>query len=144
MTGPAVIADRERRARLANMRQELLAPVAALVGYGELLTEEADRLELGQLAPDLGRILGAARDLLELVNRLLEEAAASDQPSRADIETIQVRMRHDLRNPLNAIKGYAELVLEELDEQGGAALRADLEALLGECGTQATRPSFAS
>ena len=71
------------------MRQELLAPVAALVGYGELLTEEADRLELGQLAPDLGRILGAARDLLELVNRLLEEAAASDQPSRADLETIQ-------------------------------------------------------
>src|SRR5262249_19992080 len=131
--GPAVIADRERRARLANMRQELLAPVAALVGYGELLTEEADRLELGQLAPDLGRILGAARDLLELVNRLLEEAAASDQPSRADLETSQVRMRHDLRNPLNAIKGYAELVLEELDEQGGAALRADLEALLGEC-----------
>jgi DNA-binding response OmpR family regulator len=106
--------------------------VTGLVGYGELLTEEADRLELGQLAPDLGRILSAARDLLELVNRLLDEAAASDQPSRADLETIQVRMRHDLRNPLNAIKGYAELVLEELDEQGGAALRADLEALLGE------------
>ena len=45
---------------------------------------------------------------------------------------IQVRIRHDLRNPLNAIKGYAELVLEELDEQGGAPLRADLEALLNE------------
>ena len=37
VTEPAVIADRERRARLANMRQELLAPVTALVGYGELL-----------------------------------------------------------------------------------------------------------
>ncbi|HSA79830.1 MAG TPA: adenylate/guanylate cyclase domain-containing protein [Geminicoccaceae bacterium] len=132
MTELAVIADRERRARLANMRQELLAPATALAGYGELLTEEADRLELGELAPDLKRILTAAHDLLELVNRLLDEASASDQPSRADLDTIQTRMRHDLRNPLNAIKGYAELLLEELDEQGGAALRADLEALLGE------------
>jgi hypothetical protein len=32
VTGPAVIADRERRARLANMRQELVATVAELVG----------------------------------------------------------------------------------------------------------------
>jgi adenylate cyclase len=132
VTEPAVIADRERRTGLANMRQELLAPATALAGYGELLTEEANRLELGELAPDLERILTAAHDLLELVNRLLDEASASDQPSRADLDTIQVRMRHDLRNPLNAIKGYAELLLEELDEQGGAALRADLEALLGE------------
>ena len=93
------------------MRQELLAPVTALVGYGELLTEEAERLELGDLAPDLERILTAAQDLLELVNRLLDEAAAPAQPSRADLEAIQAKMRHDLRNPLNAIKGYAELLL---------------------------------
>ena len=130
MTEP--VADRERRARLANMRQELLAPVTGLVGYGELLSEEADRLELGELAPDLERILTAAKDLLELVNRLLDEAAASDRPSPADLDVIQVKIRHDLRNPLNAIKGYAELLLEELDELGGAPLRADLEALLTE------------
>ena len=116
------------------MRQELLAPVTGLVGYGELLTEEAGRLELGELAPDLERILTAAKDLLELVNRLLDEAAASDQPSPADLDVIQVRIRHDLRNPLNAIKGYAELLLEELDELGGAPLRADLEALLNRIG----------
>jgi signal transduction histidine kinase len=90
MTGPAGIADRERRARLANMRQELLAPVTALVGYGELLREEADRLGIGELAPDLERILTAAGDLLELVNRLLDEAAASEQPTGADLDAIQV------------------------------------------------------
>jgi adenylate cyclase len=129
---PAVTADRKRRARLANMRQELLAPVTALVGYAELLCEEADRLAIDELAADLERILTAARDLLELVNRLLDEAAASDQPTGSDLEVIQVRIRHDLRNPLNAIKGYAELLLEELEEQGAAALRADLDALLNE------------
>jgi adenylate cyclase len=132
MTEPAADADRERRARLANMRQELLAPVTALVGYGELLMEEAERLELVDLAPDLERILTAAQELLGVVNRLLDEAAAPAQASRADLGAIQARMRHDLRNPLNAIKGYAELLLEELDELGGAAIRTDLEALLGE------------
>jgi class 3 adenylate cyclase len=130
MTEPA--ADRARRARLANMRQELLAPVTALVGYGELLTEEAERLELVDLAPDLERILTAAQELLGLVNRLLDEAAAPAQAAHADLAAIQTTMRHDLRNPLNAIKGYAELLLEELDELGGVAIRADLEALLGE------------
>jgi adenylate cyclase len=132
MTEPAA-SDRARRARVANMRQELLAPVTALVGYGELLTEEAERLELVDLAPDLERIMTAAQELLGLVNRLLDEAAAPAQESRADLAAIQAKMRHDLRNPLNAIKGYAELLLEELDEFGGAAIRADLEALLGEC-----------
>jgi adenylate cyclase len=124
--------DRERRAVLANMRQELLAPVTAMAGYGELLREEAERLKLGELAPDLERILTAAKDLLQLVDRLLDEAAASDRPSPADLDGIQVSIRHDLRNSLNAIKGYAELLLEELDELGGAPLRTDLEALLKE------------
>jgi class 3 adenylate cyclase/CheY-like chemotaxis protein len=131
MTEPAARAARERQARLANMRQELLAPVMALVGYGELLTEEAERLTLADLAPDLERILSAAQDLLGLVNHLLDEATLPVQASRAELEAMQSKMRHDLRNPLNAVKGYAELLLEELDELGGAAIRADLEALLG-------------
>jgi signal transduction histidine kinase len=46
MTERASELEREQRARLANMRQDLLAPVTALVGYGEMLIEEARRLQL--------------------------------------------------------------------------------------------------
>jgi hypothetical protein len=54
------------------------------------LCEEADRLAIDELAADLERILTAARDLLELVNGLLGEAAASEQPTGADLDAIQV------------------------------------------------------
>jgi CheY-like chemotaxis protein len=124
--------ERERRARLANMRQELLAPVTALVGYGEMLVEEARRLELAPVLPDLERILTSARDLLELVHRLLDVGGIAGHQSGADLAELQAKLRHDLRNPLNAIKGYAELLLEDVDELDAQATRPDLEQLLSE------------
>jgi len=124
--------EREHRARLANMRQDLLAPATALVGYGEMLTEQALGLDLADILPDLERILTSARELLELVDRLLDVEAIAHRRSEADLDELQVKLRHDLRNPLNAIKGYAELLLEELDELGGQGIRSDLEPLLSE------------
>ena len=132
MTERALEQERQRRARLANMRHELLAPVTALVGYSELLIEKARGLELEDIDPDLQRILISAQELLELIDRLLGVDGAARGPSDADLSELQAKLRHDLRNPLNAIKGYAELLLEELDEVGAAATRPDLEALLSE------------
>ena len=139
MTERALEQERQRRARLANMRQELLAPVTALVGYGEMLIEKARGLELEDIGPDLQRILISAQELLELVDRLLGVDGAAGRRSGADLSELQAKLRHDLRNPLNAIKGYAELLLEEIDEVGAAAARPDLEALLGEADSLLSR-----
>ena len=139
MTGRALEWERQRRAGLANMRQELLAPVTALVGYGEMLIEKARGLELEDIGPDLRRILISAQDLLELVDRLLGVDGMAERQSDADLGELQAKLRHDLRNPLNAIKGYAELLLEELDEVGAAATRSDLEALLCEADSLLSR-----
>ena len=139
MTERALEQERQRRARLANMRHELLAPVTALVGYSELLIEKARGLELEDIGPDLQRILISAQELLELIDRLLGVDGAAGDPSGVDFSELQAKLRHDLRNPLNAIKGYAELLLEELDEVGAAATRPDLEALLSEADSLLSR-----
>ena len=139
MTERALEQERQRRARLANMRHELLAPVTALVGYSELLIEKARGLELEDIGPDLQRILISAQELLELIDRLLGVDGAAGHPSGVDFSELQAKLRHDLRNPLNAIKGYAELLLEELDEVGAAATRPDLEALLSEADSLLSR-----
>jgi adenylate cyclase len=132
MAERALELERQRRAALANMRQELLAPVTALVGYGEMLIEKARSLELEHIGSDLRRILISAQELFELVDRLLGIDRMAERQSGVDLDELQAKLRHDLRNPLNAIKGYAELLLEELDEVDAAATRPDLEALLCE------------
>jgi adenylate cyclase len=131
--------QRQRRAVLANMRQELLAPVTALVGYGEMLLEKTRGRELEDIDPDLQRILSSARELLALTDRLFDVSGIAGRQSGADLDELQAQLRHDMRNPLNAIKGYAELLLEELDEADAALTRPDLEALLCEADTLLSR-----
>ena len=124
--------ERERRTRLAHIRQELLAPVSSVTGCADILRDEAGRLGLEGMTPDLDRILAAGGVLLHLVERLLDLGAAADPQAGEGATAIQERLRHDLRNPLNVIKGYGEMLLEDVDDLGGGALRRDLEKLLAE------------
>lgn len=41
------------------------------------------------------------------------------------------RLRHDLRTPINQIVGYAELIKEEAEDDGHAALTPDLDRVIG-------------
>ena len=68
--------ERGRQAGLAHTLEELLAPVASIIGYKELLGEEAGRLGLEALGPDLERVREAGRRLHEIVDRLLEPGPA--------------------------------------------------------------------
>ena len=105
MPGPDEQDERWRRARLAHIRRELLAPVGAIAGYADILRDEAGRLGLEGMTPDLDRILAAGGVLLELVERLLDLGAATDPQAGEGTIAVQERLRPDLRNPLSAIKG---------------------------------------
>lgn len=131
-TDDAIDAERRRHALLANLRQELLAPVGAILGYGEILHEEVAARGPDEIAADIERILSAARDLFAMVDRLLDSASAGKLFAGEDGAAVQQKLRHDLRTPINAIKGYGEMLLEDLQELGAERLRADLEAMLGQ------------
>jgi len=47
------------RIQVAHLRQELLSPVNALLGYAEIMHEEASGAGRPDILPDMNRILGA-------------------------------------------------------------------------------------
>jgi PAS domain S-box-containing protein len=57
---------------LANTSHELRTPLNAVIGYSEMLLEEAADHGLEQLVPDLQRIHRAGRYLLTLINNVLD------------------------------------------------------------------------
>jgi adenylate cyclase len=119
-------AKRVQRALLAHLRQEFIAPAAAIVGYADILIEDARRLSLDAYLADLERIRSAGNSLHALLQSVLAHEHAG--------ETVifdQSKLRHDLRTPINAIKGYGEMLAEDAaDGQGHDALLADIGQLL--------------
>src|SRR4051812_2092588 len=127
-----LLSDRQANARLAHVRQELLAPVNAIAGYADILRDDANQQGLPALTPDIDRILASTEALLSLVEGLLDAGTTTARREGESLSDYQERLLHDLRNPLNAIKGYGEMLLEDIVDLGGVSLRQDLERLLTE------------
>ena len=65
-------ANRAKSDFLARMSHELRTPLNAIIGYSEMMQEEAIENEIPGFRLDLERVLEAARNLLELINDILD------------------------------------------------------------------------
>ncbi len=68
----AEAANRAKSAFLANMSHELRTPLNAIIGYSEILIEEAPDSGLDDFLPDLERIHTSGKNLLTLINDILD------------------------------------------------------------------------
>jgi class 3 adenylate cyclase/CheY-like chemotaxis protein len=118
-------ARRVQRALLAYLRQEFTAPAAAIVGYVDILIEDAKRLSLTAYLSDLERIHSAGHSLHSLLQSVL-----AHENSDGSVIFDPSKLRHDLRTPINAIKGYGEMLVEDAASDGHEGLLADLGKLL--------------
>ena len=65
-------ANETKSAFLANMSHELRTPMNAIIGYAEMLKEDAEDDENEEIVPDLDNIITAGRHLLQLINDVLD------------------------------------------------------------------------
>lgn len=125
--------DRIDRALIAYIKQELSAPAEAIAGYAQILLDEAEKNGQTQFRDDLEKIQLATRSLSSLIASLVGPVRSQRRKASDDPEEYRRRLRHDLRTPINAIKGYGEMLREDAVEiDKSSALVEDLDQLLGE------------
>ena len=115
--------ERVQRATLAHVRHELKTPINAIIGYSQMLLEDVDAADAA--AADLRRIEQSGRQLLARVESILDPDAAGGQ---TDLTRYSEQIRADLRDPINAVIGYSEMLLEtEADTDSSRA--SDLQRI---------------
>ncbi len=100
----AVEANYAKSMFLANMSHELRTPMNAIIGYSEMLIEELGEMRSEDVVSDLGKIHGAGRHLLALINDVLdiskiESGKMSVFIESFDVDTV-VREVHNTTLPL--------------------------------------------
>jgi adenylate cyclase len=122
--------QRLKRALLAHVHQDFSAPVSAIVGFAEILLEDAPRHGLDRFEPDLKRIHEAGLALQQFVGSLLDARCVAQRDADGEYESFRSRLRHDLRTPMNAVKGYGEMLLEDALAARAEAFAHDVEKML--------------
>jgi DNA-binding response OmpR family regulator len=119
--------ERARHALLAHLRHNLRSPLNAILGYAEMLIEDAEAQGQPDLLPDLQRVHAAGTELLSRLSEVLDPSRFEVQP--ADPRAFEADLRHELRTPLNAILGYSEMLLDDARERGLDGFVADLDRI---------------
>ena len=94
---------------LANMSHELRTPLNAVIGYAEMLQEDAeDRSDDGSVQ-DLNRILTAAKHLLSLINEILD---------LSKIESGRMDVAASVFDPMELLEDLSDTVRPMVEQNG--------------------------
>jgi adenylate cyclase len=121
-------------ALLAPLRQDLRPAASAILDLGKVLGDAvaATDGDNEEFQADVARIVESTEILWRMVDGLIEaEAARTLFEGRSEAEAART-LRHDMRTPIAAIKGYSEMLLDDLEEFGVESLRPAFSDLLDE------------
>ncbi|MDH5216493.1 MAG: ATP-binding protein [Gammaproteobacteria bacterium] len=100
-------ASRAKGSFLANMSHELRTPMNAIIGYSEILEEEAIDRDLHELLPDIRKIQFSGKHLLALISDVLDLSKIEAGKMELHLETF------DVRKMINEVLASAQPLIEK-------------------------------
>ena len=125
----AVDANRAKSAFLANMSHELRTPMNAIIGYSEMLLEDAQDTNNEELAGDLKKIHGAGKHLLSLINDVLDLSKIEAGKMELYLETFSIPQMID----------EVVATMDTLIQKNDNRLKAIIDPALGEMRADVTK-----
>ena len=123
----AIEANHAKSDFLANMSHELRTPLNAIIGYSEMLQEEAEDLGQSDLVPDLHKISGSGKHLLELINDILDLSKIEAGMMDLFLETFEVgQMVREVEELVQPLVNKNSNTLEVDCDQSVGNLHADM------------------
>ena len=122
-------ANRTKSAFLANMSHELRTPMNAIIGYSEMLMEEATDLGQGAFISDLQKIHSSGKNLLSLINDILDLSKIESGKMTVFCETIDL---------ITMIRDVADGV-QPLVQKNRNRLEIEIQPRLGEIHSDLTK-----
>ncbi len=98
-------ANRAKSAFLANMSHELRTPMNAIIGYSEMLTEDAEDEGHDGMIPDLEKITTSGRHLLSLINDILD--LSKIEAGRMDLYIERFDIKQLLEDTIATVEPHA-------------------------------------
>jgi signal transduction histidine kinase/DNA-binding response OmpR family regulator len=121
-------ANRTKSTFLANMSHELRTPMNAIIGYSEMLIEEAEDLDQQAFIPDLQKIRNAGKHLLALINDILDLSKIEAGKMTIYLESFALAdMIHDVVGTVQPlVEKNANRLEVRADSASLGTMRADL------------------
>ena len=114
--------SRVQHTLMAYLRHELCTPINAMMGYGTMLLEDLQARSQTNLIADVRKIYDCSKQLLTLVNAILDPAQLELSQIDGDLNRFGSTLRMELITPLSTIVGYCEMLLEEAPAEAIADL----------------------
>jgi len=125
----AEAANRAKSGFLANMSHELRTPMNAIIGYSEMLIEDAEDEGNESAADDLKKIHSAGSHLLSLINDVLDLAKIEAGKTTIFLETFDVAK----------MVGEVVSTIDTLVKKNGNRLKVEVDAAIGEMRADITK-----